>query len=268
MSMRMECSASRSRMAAAIMESPRYWPQALSLRLEETAVEVSVAAIDEVEEEMGGGGLVIGALELAEADVVDDEEARSAPAVEAARVGAVGEAGIEIVDEIDAAGVADSDVGLAGAQGDGLEEVALAGAGLAGDDDVLGAVEEAEGGELLDDGTLELGLKGPVEGFEGLAVAQAALVDASLYAALALAGSGAGEDTLEQGQIGRRLGRSPGQVGIHVGIGEIDQSECPDVFSESGAERVAGGVLGAGSLGGWHIELSPGEALAAQGSRS
>jgi hypothetical protein len=55
--------------------------------------------------------------------------------LEAPRVGAVRDRGVELVERVDAAGVAQADPLLAGALGEGLEDVALARAGLAGDDD-------------------------------------------------------------------------------------------------------------------------------------
>ena len=63
-------------------------------------------AVEEVEEGVGGGGLVVALLDLAEADVVDDEQVGAGPCLEALGVGAVGEAGMEIVEEVDGAGVA------------------------------------------------------------------------------------------------------------------------------------------------------------------
>ena len=76
--MRMELAASRSRTAAARVASPRYLPQAESLMFEVIAVvAVSVATVQEGEEHMGGGGLVVAALELPQAHVVDDQTARA-----------------------------------------------------------------------------------------------------------------------------------------------------------------------------------------------
>lgn len=105
-------------------------------------------AIDQVPEHVGGGrGVAVGG-DLAEADVVEDDEFVASPAAQAGLVGAVGEAGVEVGEEVDEAGVADEAAGDAGAQGDGPEDVALTGAGLAGDDEVLLAGEEAEAGEF------------------------------------------------------------------------------------------------------------------------
>lgn len=61
----------------------------------------------------------------------------------------------------DETGVADHAAVEAGAEGDGAEDVALAGAGLAGDHQVLLAIDEAEAGELLDDAPIEARLEVP-----------------------------------------------------------------------------------------------------------
>jgi hypothetical protein len=126
-----------------------------------------------------GGGRFVGALlDLAETDVVDDQEVGAGPALEPARVGAVGEAGVEVVEQVDAAGVAHADALLAGAQPEGLEDVALAGPVGAGDHEVVVPVHEVEPGELEHEVLVEAGLEGPVEGLERLALDEAALVDA------------------------------------------------------------------------------------------
>jgi hypothetical protein len=86
----------------------------------------------------------------------------------------------KVVDQIDAARVADLDLPLAGAQRECLQDVALARAALAGDQQVLAVVDEAEGSQALDDGAIEVLLERPVEVLEGLSDSQAAGVDALL----------------------------------------------------------------------------------------
>jgi hypothetical protein len=80
-----------------------------------------VSAVDEVVEGLRGGGLVGAPLDLAHADVVDDQERWARPALEAAGIGAIGEAGVEIVEEVDAARVAQVDALFARAQAERLE---------------------------------------------------------------------------------------------------------------------------------------------------
>ncbi len=72
------------------------------------------------------------------------------PGLESQGIGAVSQACVEVVEEVDAAGVAEGDGLLAGAEAEGLEEVALAGAALAGDDEVIVTLNEAELRELQD----------------------------------------------------------------------------------------------------------------------
>src|SRR5205814_1246701 len=76
----------------------------------------AVPAVDEVVEGVRGSWLVAALLDLAEADVVDDQQRGARPTLEAARVGVVSEAGVEIVEEVDAARVAHGDALLAGAE--------------------------------------------------------------------------------------------------------------------------------------------------------
>lgn len=77
--------------------------------------ELAVTAIDQVEERVGGGRLVVALLHLAEPDVVDDEQLGSDPGPEATLVGVVGEGSVQVVEQVDAAGVADGYALLAGA---------------------------------------------------------------------------------------------------------------------------------------------------------
>src|SRR3977135_1224881 len=102
--------------------------------------------IDEVIEGVSRGRLIAALLDLPEADVVNDQEVRARPGLEATGVGAIGEAGGEIIEEVDATGVAHGEALFAGPKCEGLEEVALAGAGLAGDDEVVVAAGEVGAG--------------------------------------------------------------------------------------------------------------------------
>lgn len=192
-------------------------------------------AVDEIEEGVGGGGLVLALLHLAEADVVHDQEVRSSPALEAALVGGVGEPGVEVVEEVDAAGVADGHLRLAATQGDGLEDVTLPGAALSCDDQVLFAPSEVEAGDLHDESLVELGLKREVEGLERLALGQAALVDAALDAPLELVGGLGAEDVVEERARRRLLLGGPGEVLVEVfeGVGQPDDVEVlPEPIGE------------------------------------
>jgi hypothetical protein len=153
--------------------------------------------VDEVVEGVSRRRFVAALLDLSKADVVNDQEVRACPGLEAAGVGAIGEARVEIIEEIDAAGVAHGEALFAGPKREGLEEVALAGAGLAGDDEVVVAADEVEAGELEDEGFVEAGLKVPFEHLEGLALDEAAGVDPAVDALLKLVGGLGAEQVLE-----------------------------------------------------------------------
>jgi len=215
-----------------------------------------VAAVDKVVEGVRGGRLLAALLDLTEADIVDDEELGARPTLETAGVGAVGEAGVQVVEEIDAACVAHAEALLAGAQGEGLEEMALARAVLAGDHEVVVATHEVEAGELEHESLVEAGLEVPVERLERLALDEAAGVDAPRDALLELVGGLDAEDVLEQrGRAGALAGR-PRQPVVEL-VARAGQSEEVEVSPESFADEVVvaasaisrWGSVGAGSLG-------------------
>ena len=197
-------------------------------------------AIDEVVQGVGGGRLVAALLDLAQADVVDDQERRASPALEPASVGAVGEAGVEIVEQIDAAGVAHVDALLAGAQPEGLEEVALAGAVVAGDDEVFVAVDEVEPGKLEHEVLVDAGLEGPVEGLERLALDEPALVDAPRDALLELVRGLRAEDVLEEGGRAGPLAGRPRELLVEIRE-RPGQPEELEMSSEPGEDGLVGG---------------------------
>src|SRR5690606_27040195 len=89
--------------------------------------EAAMPAVDQVVEGVGGGRLVVALLDLAETYVVDDEKLGAGPSLESARIRSVGDGGVEIVEEVDAARVTHADPLPAGLEGEGFEDVALAG---------------------------------------------------------------------------------------------------------------------------------------------
>lgn len=208
-----------------------------------------VAAIEEVEEHVRRGGLVVAAAQLAEADVVDDEPFSARPAAKSGFVGLIREPGVEVVDQVDAARVADLDLPLAGTHRERLQDVALAGAALAGDQEIFAIVDEAEGREALDDSAIEIVLKRPVKGLEGLADPQAAGVDASLDAALPELLSAIAKHALEQHEGGGVVLVRPGKVRIE-GLVERFQSESLEVVSEPLEDTAVSSGLGLGSAPG------------------
>ncbi len=180
----------------------------------------SVPLVDQAEQSVGRGGLVFALLDLAQADIVDDQQRRRGPATEPPRIGAVSEAGEKVVEEVHALGVADRDLLLTRAQGHGLQDVTLSGAALAGDDQVLGVTDEVEACQLQDERLVEAGLEGPVEGLEGLALGQAACVDAAFDPACELVGCLFAQDALQERARGRLFGAGPGEVLVQVLAGE------------------------------------------------
>jgi hypothetical protein len=159
--------------------------------------DAGVPAIDEVVESVCSSRFIAALLDLAESDVIDDQKVWARPGLEAAGVGAIGEAGVEIIEEVDATGVAHGEALFAGAKREGLEDVALASAGLAGDDEVVVTADEVEAGELEDKGLVEAGLEVPVERLEGLALDEATGVDTAADAQLELVGGLGAEQVLE-----------------------------------------------------------------------
>jgi len=191
---------------------------------------VAVSTIDEIVERVRGGGLFGAPLDLAEAHVVNDQERRTSPALEVTSVGAVSETRMEIVDQVDAPGVAHVDPLLARAQGKGLEDVTLAGAVVAGDHEVVVATDEVEAGELEHEGLIEGGLKVPVERLECLSLEESTGVDAPGDALLELVGGFEAEDVLEERRGARALVGSPRKQLIELDE-RAGQSEEFDVSS-------------------------------------
>jgi len=123
---------------------------------------------------------------------------------------------VEIIEEVDAAGVAHGEALFAGTEREGLEEVALAGAALAGDDEVVVAADEVEAGELEDERLVDARLKVPVEDLEGLALDKAAGVDAAADALLELMCGLGAEEVLEQGGGAGTLAGGPDEVRVEL----------------------------------------------------
>ena len=171
--------------------------------------DLAVPTVDEVVEGVRGGRLVSALFDLAKAYVVDDQELRTGPGLEATGVGAIGEAGVKIVEEVDATRVAHTETLLACAYAEGLEDVAFARAAFAGEDEVVVTAHEVESRELEHEGLVEAGLEVPVEGFEGLALDETALCNATLDALLESLRSLSTERVLEERRHARALTRRP-----------------------------------------------------------
>src|ERR1035438_630409 len=213
-----------------------------------------MATIDEVVEGVRGGRLVAALFDLPETDVIDDEQGGGCPGLEPACVRAIGESCMEVVEQIDAAGVAHADPLLARAEAERLEDVTLAGAGLARDDEIVASSNEVESGELEDQRFVELGLEIPIEGFERLSFHEATDMDASRDALLEFARGLEAEDALEQGRGAGALAGRPGESLVELG-------EC-ERQSEERAEPAAGPRPRSSRA------VAPGRSRVAQASRS
>jgi hypothetical protein len=208
--------------------------------------DTGVSPIDEVVEGVSSGRFIAALLDLAEADVVNDQEIGTSPGLEAAGVGAIGKAGVEIIEEVDAAGIAHGEALFAGTECEGLEEVALAGAALAGDDEVVVAADEVEAGKLEDERLVDAGLKVPVERLEGLSLDEATGVDAAADALLELVRGLGAEEVLEEGGGAGTLAGGPDEVRVELVEG-MAQAEEVEVSPEASGDE----VVVAGSVGAW-----------------
>lgn len=194
--------------------------------------DLAVPAIDEVVEGVSCSRLVAALLDLPETDVVDDEKLRARPALEPSRIRAVGEAGVEVVEEVDAPHIAHTDPLLTRTHGEGLEDVALAGAALAGDHEVVVATHEVETRELEHERLVEGRLEVPVEALEDFALDESARLDASRDALLELESDLGPEDMLEERGRAGALARGPLEPLVELGE-RAGQSEELEVSSES-----------------------------------
>ncbi|HEX2685962.1 MAG TPA: hypothetical protein VHN14_05065 [Kofleriaceae bacterium] len=199
--------------------------------------DAGVPPIDEVVEGVSRGRLIATLLDLAEADVVNDQEIRASPGLEAAGVGAIGEAGVEIIEEVEAASVAHGEALFAGTEREGLEEVTLAGAALTGDDEVVVAADEVEAGEFEDERLVEARLEVSVEDLEGLALDKAAGVDAAADALLELMCSLGAEEVLEQDGSAGPLTSGPDEVRVEL-VERVGQAEEVEVLSEPSGDEI------------------------------
>jgi hypothetical protein len=122
-------------------------------------------------------------------------------------------------------------------QGEGLEQVALAGAVVAGDQEIVVAAHEVEASELEHEGLIEAGLELPVERLEGLALDEPAGGDAAGDALLELVRGFGAEDVLEERGRAGALAGGPREPLVER-VERVGQSEEGEVSSEPGEDRV------------------------------
>jgi hypothetical protein len=101
-----------------------------------------------------------------EAPVIEDEDVHAGELAEQPAVAAVGASEREIVEEPGSPAVVRAVAATAGVVGQRTGDEALPGAGGAGDQDLLMFLDPAAGGELADDGLVELAPRGIVDGLE------------------------------------------------------------------------------------------------------
>jgi hypothetical protein len=91
-------------------------------------------------------------VEGGETELVDDDEVGAQDRVDLAGDGVVGQAAVEVVDQVGGGEVADPEPGGDGGVAEGDEDVRLAGAGRPDEAEVLGGADPLERGEVVERG--------------------------------------------------------------------------------------------------------------------
>ena len=175
---------------------------------------LAVALLHQLEEDVG----LLGA-EVEVAHLVDHEEVDLHQSIDQLAGGVVGEAAVHLVEELLGLDEEAAVAGLQGPQQDRAGEAGLADAGGADEDEVLGAREEVERGELEDRGLADAGLELPRVGLERPPLGQARTVDTVLEEADLLALVLLAQQTREEVGVARSLG---------LGVGELAPEDRPD----------------------------------------
>jgi hypothetical protein len=149
--------------------------------------------------------LVVGWSQGLQAEVVEHEERYAGKGLEASLVGAGGAGGVEGGEQLGLGGEGDVVTGADGAMSEGLCEVALAGAAGSGDEDRGGLGDEAGGGQLVDEGSVEPGGGGEVEVLEGFAGAEAGAAQAEAEFLLVAPGDLVADEVGEEIDVGEPL---------------------------------------------------------------
>lgn len=192
---------------------------------------LAVAAVDDLEEEGGVASVVL--LQAIEAELIDEQDVGGGVLPELPGQALVSESGEQAGEHVGRGGVATAIELGAGDEEQRLGEVALAGAGVAGEHETLFAGHEVEAGELEDLGLVDAGLKIEVEIGEQLAFGDARLsdapFDAPLGAGLRLDGK---ESFQELGGRQRVLGRVS-ELGVKS-LADLAQIERVQVGADAG----------------------------------
>lgn len=146
---------------------------------------------------------------------------------------------MKVVEQIDAAGVAQCHLLLASAEAAGPQDVTLSGGGFAGDENIFATTDKVEASEFDDKVLVERGLEVPFEGLEGLALDESARADPALDARFALACDLESEDVLDQSGASGSLPACPGEEVVE-GAEDVGESEVLEVSLEPLDEQVIG----------------------------
>ena len=150
--------------------------------------------------------------------------------MEAALIGAHGASGLEAAEQLGLGGEEDI-VSLAdGTVAEGLGEMALAGAAGAGDEDVGRFLDEAAGGQFLDQGPVDAGVEVKIELLDGLLRAEAGAADAQAELFLLSSGDFVLDEQGEELRV-----RESGLDGLAVsGLDRIEDAGEPELLEQGG----------------------------------
>src|SRR5690606_10617445 len=197
--------------------------------------DLRVTAIDQVEERVRRGGLVVPFPDLPQTDIVDNQQRWLRPCFQPLSVRAVSQPRVKVVEQINAARVADHVLLLACTSRQCHEDMALTRSAVAGEHQVVVASDEVEVPEFGDLSFVQARLEVPVEGFEGLVLLKAAQLDAARDAAFKLAPHFLPDDALNQARCTRTLLQRPRQQLVErvARVGQSEESEVsPDPFKD------------------------------------
>ena len=184
---------------------------------------VLVAAADELEEEVGGAG-VVGEV----AELVDDEQRGPRVVAEPAFEGAGGLLAVEVEEQVGGGGEEGGVASEDGLVGDVLGEHGLAEALGTDEDDVFAAGEEVEREDAFEDRAFEGGRPVPVPIGEGLEAPEACAGETALDAAALTVFELGGDEVFEQYGGAPALAGGLGDAVVEV-VGGAVETESPEV---------------------------------------
>lgn len=196
---------------------------------------LAIAAFDDLEEEGGVACVVL--FEAIEPELVNEENVGRGIEFELLGETLVGESGEQVGEHVGGGGVAAAIELLAADEKKGFGQMALTGAGVAGQDEPLLAGYEVQGGEFEDLGLVEAGLEVEVEVRQELTFDEARLLDATFDAALGARVDLDGEEPFQE-LCGRQR--------VLSRVGEFGVKDLPDFAQFQREEVVVDPVQGLG----------------------